>query len=650
MKRTNRLFLGLGAALAVVAGAGALLWQLSHRGRALASAASPDDKTGAGRAGARALLPMPASADEASGPWTAGERLVYSVGFGTSLGSGQSPAENTTELRGSAALNLSVLAVAPDEIVLRAAIEELSLTARSRQLGEKHVEDSVRDGLGRPFLINVRPNGYIDAVQVDPRTRGMDRSILRAIVAGLSFVGPENAQGWSEWTAEEADQNGVAAVKYVRLAPGKFQKTKTVYKHLELSHHLPLGPKGGTPTVAFEGIVVRGSDGVLETVEGNERLRVPLGNAAFQADTHITLRLLHRGMAAAEGLDAAGLRRSALYDYGPEVAPPAAQLEQRRRDLVAGATFATLAKELEGLPASSANWEARWNVKRRMTALLELDPANLPALRDRLKRSRSKDETEMLLAALSDANTPEAQASLADLARDGEASADLRGSALMHLGLQQHPTTDTVASLSALAEKSDREDLRSAATLALGSAARQARAAGTEGDAPRAAVGQLTGAYARASDPEQRKLYLDALGNAADPAALPAIKEALADPDPVIRGAAANAARSIPGSEAEAVIATALKDADSGVRTRALMALDDRPLTARVAEILDTMLRTESGPGTRAKVVSILGRGLRALPAARAPLEWARDNDPVPSVREAAARALQSPLASGATP
>jgi HEAT repeat protein len=590
-------------------------------------------------------------AHEAPDAWSVGERLVYAVSIGATLGGGQDPAADATVLRGSAALDLSVVSVAAQELVLQAAVSEISLTARSRQMAERHVENHVREGLSRPFLIHLRPDGYVDAIQMDAQTRGMDRSLLRTIVAGLSFVGPrEGAAHANEWSTDEADQNGVATVSYVKVGPRRFKKVKTGYKYLELSHHLPLGAKGGAPSIAFEGTVERGSDGVLETVDGVERLSIPFGRASFRAETQLKLELKHRGVTSADALDATGLPKTTLYDYGPEDGPSAANLEQRRRDLVAGASFATLSRELEGLPATKENWAARWNVKRRMTALLELDSTNLPAIRDKLKRSRSQDETDMLLAALSDAATPGAQASLAALASDSEATPQLRGSAVIHMGLQQHPTAETIATLSTMVEGSNLEDLKDSAALALGSAARQARDARTAGEAPREAVAGLTTAYAKATDAQQRKVYLDALGNAADAQALPIIKEALADPDPVIRGAAANAARSIPGPEADAVIATALRDPENLVRTRALMALEDRPLTPTLAEILVAALRTEASPGTRANVISILGRRLGSQPMARPALEWARDNDPVPSVREAAARALQSPLASGAKP
>ena len=641
----------IGVALLFLATAGALVRKLPDRNRDRSIGAVSHEARGAASATSRAPSSSAVFTHEAPDSWSVGERLVYSVRIGATLGGGQDPAEGATVLRGSAALDLSVVSVGAEEVVLQASVSEISLTARSRQMAEKHVEDHVRDGLSRPFLIHLRPNGYVDAIQMDAQTRGMDRSILRTIVAGLSFVGPREGQDRSnEWATEEADQNGIATVSYVKVGPRRFKKVKTGYKYLELSHHLPLGPKGGAPSITFEGTVARGSDGKLETVDGFERLSIPFGRGSFRAETQLTLELKHRGVTSADALDATGLPKTTLYDYGPEDGPSAANLEQRRRDLVAGASFSTLSRELEGLPATKENWAARWNVKRRMTALLELDATNLPAVREKLKRSRSQDETDMLLAALSDANTPGAQATLAALANDSEATPQVRGSAVIHMGLQQHPTAETIGTLSTMVEGSDREDLKDSAALALGSAARQAREAGTAGESPREAVAELTTAYAKASDTEQRKVYLDALGNAADPEALPLIREALADPDPVIRGAAANAARGIPGPEADAVIATALQDPDNLVRTRALTALDDRPLTPKLAEILSAALRTDASPGTRAQVIAILGRRLGSQPTARPALEWARDNDPVPAVREAAARALQSPLASGAKP
>ncbi|HXI60629.1 MAG TPA: HEAT repeat domain-containing protein, partial [Polyangia bacterium] len=393
-----------------------------------------------------------------------------------------------------------------------------------------------------------------------------------------------------------------------------------------------------------------GSDGALESSSSLEKLAVILGQTEFRAETRVTLKLRERGQATAGPIvdgAGAGLLASTLYATGPADAVSAGDANEQRRRLVGGASAAELMRDMAALPPNKENQEARWNVKRRLTALVELDPTSAAAIARRLKTGASAEEGEMLLAALADSNRPEAQAALAALAADPEAPGRVRGAAVIHLGLQQHPSEETLSSLSALADQADGDQLKNSALLALGSAARQAAAAADNAavqPAAKDAVEKLKTGYGAASDPEQRKVFLAALGNAGDPSTLSTIKAALSDDDPAVRAGAVASLRNIPGAEADGLILGVLPDTDGRVRNAALSALSDRPMTAPILEAVEGIARNDTVASLRAQAVLILGRNL-ALPGAQATLEWVREHDPVDKVRDAAAKSLQSPLA-----
>jgi HEAT repeat protein len=83
---------------------------------------------------------------------------------------------------------------------------------------------------------------------------------------------------------------------------------------------------------------------------------------------------------------------------------------------------------------------------------------------------------------------------------------------------------------------------------------------------------------ARSPDPKVRKKAIDVLGNVgpADPAAIPALAEAVRDKDPAVRDAAVLALSKIgkPAAAALPALRDATKDANLSVRTHAITAVE----------------------------------------------------------------------------
>lgn len=580
------------------------------------------------------------------GAWTVGARRTYAAEFHSALIGNAGAPDGALEIGGTASLAFAAEWADGERVLLRGTLSKLSVTAGPPNADGKHIEDSIRDGLARPFLVKMRRSGQIESIETDRDLRGLGRNILRTLVASLGFVGPGASQDWREWTTEESDQNGIFEARYRQIEPGLFEKTKLAYKYVETENRLHMGP--GSPKVKIESkaAIRRDRDGVLLSVDADERLTVPIGNASFQSKSRVSLRFEGEDKVELAELDRSRLTATTLYADLPANRVSGVQGAKQNQQPPPGTTLAGLTDELARTPFTGNNHEARWEITRRLTALLDGEPANIAPLRDKLKGNVSPSDREMMLAALSDSHTPEAQAALADLANDPDADPQLRVTAATHLGLQERPTNDTLASLKKLASDAPDDQTRRAATLALGSAARQGRESGSAVDGSQKGVQGLLDSLQNAQDANQRRVDLEALGNAGDTASLPAVESALRDPDPSVRQDAVQALRRIPGAEVDGLISNALGDPSAQVRQGALSALSDRPLTPALVDTVANMLKTEQDGASRARIVDILGRNLRSYPSAAPALEWAKDNDPSESIRQEAASALASPLAS----
>jgi HEAT repeat protein len=515
----------------------------------------------------------------------------------------------------------------------------MAIAAKAPGAAEKHVEDSVRAEVSHAFLVKVRRNGYIEAIEFDREAKGLGCGILRSLIAATSFVGPEGlAPDWRGWTSVEADQNGVYKAHYRQIGPGMFQKTKPEYSYVEMEARLRFGNKSPHVTIVSSAKLRRDGDGVLQSVDSEEHLEVPVGDASFKSDSHVTLRLKQRDTVQLAALDRSRLVATALFAAGSN--PVQEDTPTKKRKLVAGATLSQLVSDLERTPATPENRIARWDLTHRMSALFDLEPEHLTEMREKLKGKLAPDDADMLLAAVSDSKAPEAQKTLASVAGDADGDPRLRTAAAQHLGLQEQPTERTINSLTTIAQESTDDQTKKAATLALGSTARRGRDGAETSGAAQQAVEGLIGAAGPTNDPDSRRVALEALGNAADPSSLAVITQALHDPDPVIRRAAVLALRMIPGAEVDGLIVDTLSDPDVGVRIGALMALADRPLTPALVHAIIGVAKTEQDAGMRLQAVQLLARRAGQNPDVIAALQWSRDNDPSPDVRKAAASAL----------
>jgi hypothetical protein len=578
--------------------------------------------------------------------WKVGTRRTYQAEFQSSLSAGGSAADGAVALRGSVVLALTAQSVDDARVILRAQLSDLVLTAGKGAGKENHIEERVRADLSRPFLVKLRHAGNIESIALDRETKGVGFNILRTLVSALCFVRPDGPNpDWREWTTEESDQNGIFKARYQQIEPGIFRKTKLEYSHVETESRLRLG-QNARVTIVATATLRRDRDGVLQSVDGDEHLAVPLGDGSFQSYSRIRVRLKGRDTADVAPLAATTLVETPLFVDRPGIDRVQTDEVARKRALLAGASLPQLMAELERTTPTLQNRDARWKIVERMSALFDLEPERLTEMGTKLRSKLAPDDADMMLGAVSGSKAPEAQSTLAALAGDSSADPRLRNAAAIHLGMQERPTDQTFSNLRKLADEGGDDQTRKSATLALGSAARQAREGGQPSGTSQQAVDYLNNALGGASDPESRRLALEALGNAADPSSLPAIEQALHDKDPMIRRTAVLSLRLYPGADVDALIAGALGDSEHSVRTGALAALMNRSFNGALVTAVAGVIKNDEDPGLRVQAVTLLGRHAGSFPDATAVLEWAKDNDVSPDVRKAALSALQNKLAS----
>lgn len=577
--------------------------------------------------------------------WRVGESRSYSLDFSSRLEADAADPQAWFAVVGSAVVKL-VRIRTPDAVVagtvyLQGQLSGLSVVLENEQNAGLDIEAQIAKDLDAPFLLRVAEDGRIQALGTRAGLVGTGYNILRSSVAALQFVEPSGTSpSYQEWETLETDQNGICRARYRARGGGGYVKTKLGYTYAAATN-LAATPTAPQPSIQSTTDLVW-QEGRVVKAEMSEAMAQPFGEQkVFKTKMHIALALVGTGSEPIRELDTRDIGFLQLFESKLQLAASSQQLKQKR-ELVAGASLADLRAALAKLADTPDNREARWTIKQRTTALLELDPTQLGAAIDSLKTMGASNDRELLLASISDTNTPEVRKALGELALDRSNDAGLRDSVLTHLGVTQEGRAENLAVLQEVASDPTDTAVHATAMLAFGSAADAASKTSGFEAAAEEAVQKLGDGYKSATTPQEQRLYLDALGNAAQPAALDTLRLALKNPDVSVRLAAVSALQSIPGVEAEQLLtATLLGDAEPNVRAAAVKALERSQLSERVYVALEQALRLDQVPLVRFEIIGLLSRLPPSTPAAQTLLRWASLNDPEPDLRQLADEALK---------
>jgi hypothetical protein len=506
--------------------------------------------------------------------------------------------------------------------------------------------------LQRAAFVEADRRGRILSARLAPGARGVSAGLSRALLAATQVVLPDpGADAADGWEAEEDGPHGTAVVRY-EPAPGSagWGGRLRALRKARL-HYLPAEAEGGAAALEHrpEGelqATVDARAGHLVSVQGTEvTTTLVQGREAGRAETTLRLRLLRW-----ETADAAEQARLAAEEAERALTSPPLPLSARpspeegeaaiHQAELGQATLETLLAELDRAERGEKGALGETPLYLKLKALAYLHPEVTGRLSERLARARAPGLAVRVLGpALADSGRPQAQAALVAVVRarrdDWPALAEL----LPALGRARAATPAVEAVLLELAAEG-KDEVRSTAQLALGTLAHGLAA--TDPARAEAIVSWALGRLRAARSPAERRQLLLVLGNAGSATAWPALRAALRDPAPEVRGGAMTALGGLRGAEADAALCAALTgDADAGVRLEAARALSGRPMTAAGLAAHARVVKQEASPGVRLAALRNLGRARPALPEAAELIRAAAANDTNPEVRGAAAELLE---------
>jgi HEAT repeats len=456
----------------------------------------------------------------------------------------------------------------------------------------------------------------------------------------MQFAMPPAADSGS-WQARELDSGGEYLASYARLgSKGSYSKQKLKYLRV-------MGPKGlesrgaeAQTVISSRATFAMGSDGRLarlrlQEISGlNVSEQAAGSEPAFRIQVELSLELLEASTVASAALDRP-LEDLLATDVVLAAAEGRSADQEGDRDLVAGATVASLIDDLSRLPKDASKDRAA--IQARLAALLRSEPKSIG---ETITRIRGKDaESQLLIAALAGAGTPETQSALVDLALDASLDKGTKEQVLANVVALDEPSRETAERLRPLLSDPDPE-VRAQAGLAIGATAR--KLGETDPEAASAATANLTRQVAQSTNEEEKLWAIRSLGNSGNPSALPPLTEALGSDATAMREAAAQSLRFIPGTEADRLISqTIASDSSEDVRSAALFAARFRE-SELVDGAVESSARSDASEAVRQRAIQTLGRRVRESNAPIETLAFVAENDVSAQNRESARRILDS--------
>lgn len=560
-----------------------------------------------------------------------GQKRVYEVALETTFDSkgGGKPAQ-TFGLTGD--FRLSVTAFASDDH--RTSVRAEIAPARVRQNRNGAAVDTTAEtqrALAEPIALSIAHSGMIERVYMDAKIDPLLHGVARAVLSALQFVAPADRRAES-WSATEEDSTGKFVAGYRRTGELEFAKTRDRYLD-DISSNMGFHRrerKGPTQLTLLR-------SGILEHVDSAYEEAIVSDSAEMRARTRVRLRLVSVEQTDAEPVAMSRANAGSLTQSPAATRRPA----EHYAELAKGQSVAGLSRVL--VETDPDDTHGRMAVMYKLDALFRTQgDAAVAEAAQAVRSTESDDDARVIMGALEAAHTPAAQRALTELAADATVPSDRRITSLMHLGLAEAPTSETLGSLRTMADNPELDDeLRSTALLALGGSLRNADPSLPQ-DEGAPSVDYLLERASAASSEEERRLALDALGNSGHGQALDTIDDALGDAEPGMRATAASALRHIDDAKADGMIAdTALADDDASVRAQALSALRYRSLTKETETALLDALSHDEDVAVRLTALEVAAHHMQEHAQLGKALAHASEHDAEAAVRARAAALIE---------
>lgn len=527
----------------------------------------------------------------------------------------------------------SLLKDSPDGPVYAARLSGAQVKFVPQKTGQEAQVRAIERDLARDCFFSTDAHGQVVEVRFDPTVNPLAQSLVRSMITITQFVRSDAAD--ASWVAEERDTTGRYRAKYERKSDSVYEKQKLGY----VEKDTPAAPSDpATRVAASHARFVLDTGGSVRNLDYEESVETSaLGLPPFQAKTTLSLS---PGEPQPEP-DRAALENvfSRLPPMQPDdVAFVGRMGPSRDFDLarINGRTFESLLGDLDRVaPNSGKGPTPQDQVFVALVSLLRQDKQSLTTAGDYVLSGKGS-HGRLILDALRDAGTPDAQAVLVDLL--DRAKPQERLQVLQRLSRLGHPTPATVSRIASCLRD---PVLHTQAEFGLGAAAFALETSDPE--TSKLATESLLSELRVATNATELANTLAGLGTAGGKRILAAIKPYLNDKNSMVRSAAADALRRIPGTEADDLLIAALgSDPNDSVRRTAMHTERKRTPSARVLTEVDARVRVEPSPSVRLDALALLADWRKAFPKGRATVEWLSEHDPDDKVQKAAKAQLAS--------
>jgi HEAT repeat protein len=510
---------------------------------------------------------------------------------------------------------------------------------------------SLKARLSRPFWATYRNDGELLQLHFYRDMTASDRNLLQMVATEVQFVRPDAAQ--ANWTAQERDGAGEYTAQYETTQPDRIVKHKVKYLYTDGV----AGAPANAVRISVENseiTFVMGPDHRVQAVDGSNRMSMnltPDKQQQLQAVTRFHLSNLQAGSSREQigSLERAhpDVFDSPIVTQRPDASAVRAETDDR---LLKGYETDSLLAAAFSKDGNSAT------LRDRLAALFRSRPEAAGAAAELLIQHGSQRGVTNALGA---AGSPTAVAALSSLAHNEALPEELRVDALVAFVQTQHPSLEAMRVPRDLMNDADAA-IRSAARMMSGALSRAGRQEhGEESDAIDAVLmamyrdaGRTGGdgeVLTQETNQEKTREWtqarielLGALGNSAGPSVIPAIEEALNDPQTAVRASAARALRLANGTSIDRLLASVItSDSDAAVRSDAIFATRfRRPMPSPIADALLHAASNDAAKFVRSDALGVLVQNPKASPQIPQTLAQIAESDSDAAIRQQAKDAL----------
>lgn len=543
---------------------------------------------------------------------------------------------NTFSLYITGKLHQKVYQVENDTMWLGIALEKPTVDILvGGQQAKPEVIEHYNDSLSGEVYLTMSPCGSISEWFFPKTVLPELCNNLKSLALNTQLVFPQ--QPCPSWQNEESDLTGAYLAYYTARKLDAFvahsealMVTKQKIRYRDFSGKL-------APEIVSNATAEFDTDkGQVKLFTLHEQVRFGYGNTLSQGRVTLRLQFLERTHEPllAQNFSAARIREQYRLSTSAQGEGEENADVKRWERTLGTMKWEDFTREFAALKVEE-NYERRNEVFRKLSALMELHPEQIPlVVREILGTTAVDLDVCTMLDALGNVKNPAAQKALSEIVQKSENNPDMMSRAIASLGGVEDPARETVQLLQHIYDKNQNQEVHTAASLALGEVAGQMR-----GTAEAQTISyNLEKSLEKTGNADEQRALLDALGNAGSDSSLPHIENFLSSPDDTLRATAASALRFVHDERADGMLSTALlTDNSPAVRYQALDAMSYR--TARPSKAcfsaLAQSIEKEAMDEMRIKEATLLWSMREKFPQAETIVRKYAANDTSPNVRRA---------------